>query len=374
MGREIGSEAGGAGLRPAILGVTGRVAGRVTRPVAGLDTREAEQEAKRLVSDLHAPRPAIYWIDLLLTALVGWTAFVATIALDPPSWQPFPWSMLLAYAIAVVALYRGLCFMHEISHMRQSALQGFETTWNVLFGVPMLMPSFVYVGVHQNHHKLSTYGTDQDPEYLPFSGKRLMIVIFSLESLLLPAMLMARFLLLSAFSLAFPKVHRWLGVHASALCMNIKYRREVPEAISRKMIRWEAVTLGAWSGLAALAWFHVLPWRSFAVWYLVSAAISFINTLRTLGAHRYTSDGTPLDRDGQLSDSIDTPGAFWTELWAPVGLRYHALHHYFPGIPYHNLRAAYQRLIRMSPDSPQRQSASPSLPRSLQVLYRGDKP
>jgi len=30
--------------------------------------------------------------------------------------------------------------------------------------------------------------------------------------------------------------------------------------------------------------------------------------------------------------------------WAPVGLRYHALHHYFPGIPYHNLGFAYQRL------------------------------
>jgi fatty acid desaturase len=154
--------------------------------------------------------------------------------------------------------------------------------------------------------------------------------------------------------------------------MNLKYRRDVPEATSRKIARWEAATLSAWCGLLALAAFRVLPWRFFAIWCLVSAAASFINTVRTLGAHRYSSDGTPLDREGQLGDSIDTPGAFWTELWAPVGLRYHALHHYFPGIPYHNLKAAYQRLTRNLPaDSRQRQATSPSLPHSLQALYAG---
>lgn len=325
-----------------------------------------DREGKRLVSDLHTPRPAIYWTDLLLSALVGWAAFVGTIV-----FKPFSGRMLVASCIAVFALYRGLCFLHEISHLRQSALRGFETTWNLLFGVPMLMPSIIYVGVHQNHHKLSTYGTDQDPEYLPFSGRPLMIVLFSLESFLLPALLMVRFLLLSPFSLLSPRLHQRLAERASALSMNMRYRREVTESSSRKMARWEAATLGAWVGLVALAAFHVIPWRSFAVWYAVLALVSFINTARTLGAHRYGSDGTPLDRDGQLIDSIDTPGAFWTELWAPVGLRYHALHHYFPGIPYHNLRPAYRRLIQMLPDSRHSQATSPSLPRSLRTLYRG---
>jgi fatty acid desaturase len=155
--------------------------------------------------------------------------------------------------------------------------------------------------------------------------------------------------------------------------MNVKYRREVPEAVSRKITRWEAVTLGVWCGLAALTAYRILPWRFFAVWYLVSAITSFINTLRTLGAHRYTSDGTPLDRYGQLGDSVDTPGAVWTELWAPVGLRYHALHHYFPGIPYHNLSEAYWRLIQTPADSRYGRATSPSLPRSLRKLYRGER-
>jgi fatty acid desaturase len=329
---------------------------------------DADREARRLVSDLHAPRPAIYWTDLLVSALVGWSALAAAV-----EFEPFSGRMLAAGLIAVFALYRCLCFLHEISHLRQSALHGFETTWNLLVGVPLLMPSVIYVGVHQNHHKVSTYGTTQDPEYLPFSGRPVMIVLFSLESMLLPALLMVRFLLLAPFSLLVPSLHRWLATRASALCLNVQYRREVTKAMSRKIAHWEAATLGVWCGLMALAVFHVLPWRSFAVWYVVLALVSFINTVRTLGAHRYTSDGSPLDRDGQLGDSIDTPGAFWTELWAPVGLRYHALHHYFPGIPYHNLRAAYRRLIQTLPDSRHAHATTPSLPRSLRVLYRGEK-
>jgi fatty acid desaturase len=333
---------------------------------AELNTFDVPRETRRLVSDLHNPRPAVYWTDLLLSAVVGWGAFSFAVVQDR-----FSGRMVAGVLLAVFALYRGLCFLHEISHLRQSALKGFETTWNVLFGVPLLMPSFIYVGVHQNHHKLSTYGTSQDPEYLPFSGRRLMIVLFSLESLLIPLLLMLRFLVLSPFGLISARAHRWLARHASALSMNVKYEREVPEAVRRKIVRWELMTLAVWAGLAASAALGILHWRFFAIWYLVSAVASFINTLRTLGAHRYASDGTPLDREGQLGDSIDTPGAFWTELWAPVGLRYHALHHYFPGIPYHNLAAAYRRLIENLPADSYTKSTSTSLPHSLDKLFRG---
>lgn len=324
-------------------------------------------EARRLVSDLHAPRPLFYWVDLALSAAIGYGAFALALLA-----KHFSLTMLAAATVAILALYRGICFIHEISHLKQSALRGFETTWNLVFGVPMLMPSFVYVGVHQSHHKLSTYGTSQDPEYMPFCGNRLMITLFSLESLLMPVLLLFRFLVLAPFALLIPRFHRWLAVRASALCLNSQYRREISSGLLTKMTRWELAILTVWGTLVGLAANHVLPWRFFALWAAVTALASFVNTMRTLGAHRYASDGTPLDREGQLSDSIDTPGAFWTELWAPVGLRYHALHHYFPGIPYHNLGSAYRRLIQTLPREARfPRSTSPSLPRSLKILYQG---
>lgn len=337
-------------------------------PQAGLNLfQRDDQEARRLVSDLHSPTPLIYWSDLALSAAIGYGAFAVALFS-----RPFSGIMLAASAVAILALYRGICFIHEISHLKQSALRGFETTWNLLFGVPMLMPSFVYVGVHQSHHKLSTYGTTQDPEYLPFWGKKLMITLFSLESLLMPVLLLLRFLVIAPFGLLIPSFHRGLAVRASALCLNPKYRREITPGLLRKMTRWEVVILGFWGTLILLAAEHVLPWRVFALWAAVTALASFVNTMRTLGAHRYASDGTPLDREGQLGDSIDTPGAFWTELWAPVGLRYHALHHYFPGIPYHNLKPAYRRLVQTLPSEARfPHSTSPSLPRSLKILYQG---
>jgi fatty acid desaturase len=132
--------------------------------------------------------------------------------------------------------------------------------------------------------------------------------------------------------------------------------------------------LVSWSAALSAIGFGLLPVRTLGVWYGVVTLVSFLNTLRVLGAHEYQSDGTPLDREGQLSDSIDTPGGPFTELWAPVGLRYHALHHYFPGIPYHNLGAAYRRIVAALPDRAlYRDSTSPSLRQSLSALYRNAK-
>ena len=102
----------------------------------------ADQLARELVRDLHAPRPATYWTDFLLTSIIGWIAF--GFAVYCPVFSP---GMALAVSIATFALYRGLLFVHEISHFTRGGMQGFETAWNLLSGFPLLLPSFVYCGV-----------------------------------------------------------------------------------------------------------------------------------------------------------------------------------------------------------------------------------
>lgn len=321
---------------------------------------------RQLVSDLHTPRASVFWADLCASAALGWGAFAVAVARDP-------WTgpMLAACVVSGLALYRGLCFTHELTHLRRRSVRGFETAWNVLFGVPLLLPSFTYIGVHQSHHSLATYGTKDDPEYLPFASSRRLIVSFSVQSsVLIPLLLLVRFLVLAPIGLVWPRFHRWLETYASSFSMNPRYRRSVSGPMAKTMRVWEVVVIACWACASTVLYQQGLLGKTMTVWAVVLGLVSFVNTMRVLGAHEYETDGSPRDRFEQLRDSIDTPGGPWTELWAPVGLRYHALHHYFPGIPYHNLGKAYRRILAaLPPDSPYLESTSPSLRRSLTNLF-----
>jgi fatty acid desaturase len=338
----------------------------MAREITQRDDDRLDTMSRGVVSDLHTPKPAVFWVDLLSSAVLGWGAFA--IAAGAAALSPLT---LLAGSLAGFVLYRGVSFTHELAHLRRSALPGFETSWNVLIGVPLLLPSFTYLGVHQSHHNLSTYGTKDDPEYLPFANSRKLMMVFAVQStLLLPILMIVRFLVLAPVALVWPRLHRWLEVHASSFAMNPDYCRDVSPETMQKIRRWEIAILAFWGGVFALIFSGALPARVLWVWFAIVVFISFLNTVRVLGAHEYESDGRARTRQGQLRDSIDTPGGPWTELWAPVGLRYHALHHYHPGIPYHNLGIAYRRLVRaLPPDSVYADSTSPSLRRSLMELY-----
>ena len=329
-----------------------------------------EAHTRLAVRDLHRVSPATYWTDLALTAILGWASFYAAVVLGP-----FTWGMLIATAVAALSLYRALCFMHEISHQNQRTLPFFERVWNWFVAYPLLMPSFMYVGVHNDHHKISSYGTPEDPEYLPFARSRILTTVFAFESVLIHAALVVRFLVLAPIALLSRRFQKWLVIHASSLTINLRYQRAAAPGLVNRVQKQSAGILLVWTTAVGLMMWGFLPWRTLVVWYIASATASFVNTMRTLGAHAYESSGEPLDRTGQLLDSIDTPGRFWTELWAPVGLRYHALHHYFPGIPYHHLPEAYRRLTSTIPISTSyRKMSSRSLLHSLRMLYnKGQK-
>ena len=53
-------------------------------------------------------------------------------------------------------------------------------------------------------------------------------------------------------------------------------------------------------------------------------------------------DSCPIRPAGGIVGTIAT---VWRELWAPVGLRYHALHLWNPSLPYHSLGRAHRLLL-----------------------------
>jgi len=82
----------------------------------------------------------------------------------------------------------------------------------------------------------------------------------------------------------------------------------------------------------------------------IFAVMTFLNQLRTAVAHYWENDGEVMAPLDQFLDSVNVPPpAMLPFLWAPVGLRYHALHHLMPRLPYHNLGIAHRRLVEAFP-------------------------
>jgi fatty acid desaturase len=320
--------------------------------------------ARKLVENLYTPRLSIYWLDLILTSVVAWSSFALACNAKPLSLQ-----MWIAATISVFAFYRGSAFVHELSHLNPKRIHGFATIWNLIIGVPLLYPDFLYVGLHSEHHRLSTYGTDKDPQYLPSEVTRKLVVNALIQSVLAPGLLAFRFLLLSFFGLLYSPFHNFLEQHASASGMNKKYCRKVSPEERRHIITIELLIVGIWSCFIFLACIKIISWHIFTIWYAVMAGILLISTLEGLREHRFQPENSPPSITAQLLDSNNT-NTFFAVFWGPVGFRFHALHHLFPNIPYHNLPIAHQRLMEGLPTgSIYHQANSSSMWHSLKTLW-----
>ena len=169
--------------------------------------------------------------------------------------------------------------------------------------------------------------------------------------------------LLGPASWVLPSLRRWVVERASTLVLNPRYRRPAPQG--RDTVRWMAQETAAGALVWLVAAAVVAGWISvqwLLQWYLVIAGALILNQARNLAAHRYESDGRPTDSLGQLLDSVTLEGRFLSALAAPVGLRYHALHHYLPTVPYHSLGALHRRLVAELPaDDPYLRTRHPGV-------------
>lgn len=296
-----------------------------------------------ITADLRRPCRSLYWLDLIASSAIGYSALIYICV------SRFTPLTLLLGMISSLALYRALCFMHEISHLPPAALPGFRTVWNLLVGMPLLMPSFLYQGAHNQHHVRSRYGTRDDPDYLPLSYRSgRSNLLFLVVAPLLPIALLIRHILLVPGSYLHPKLRALLVSRGSALAINPEFRRAPPTGkMRRHWTLWEALTFLFATLLAASVICHLVTLKALLLYIVVLSAAALINQLRTVVSHLWESDGNEMTLVEQYLDSVTVPPpALLPAIWAPVGLRYHAIHHLVPSLPYHSLGTAHRRLSR----------------------------
>jgi fatty acid desaturase len=296
------------------------------------------KRVRELVSDLRTPRPGIYFADLILCASFGWGAFVVALQDGPSALR------LLALTMAVFLLYRTLAFIHEIFH--QQAMTGFRMLWHAVSGGPLLLPFLLYLPIHQAHHNSKTYGTKNDGEYDQFKGRfAAASTKLFLLNLAMPLALWVRFAVLTPLTVVFPPIRDKVIPEFVHMALRLPYRAPA----IKESARAEAMTVEWWCFAYAWGWVALgglLGWHIVAAWVLLVIAIATLNTIRTLGGtHLYVEKTEGRGTRGQLLDSLNVDSRTpLTLLLCPVGLRFHALHHVAPYLPYHALPAAHSRL------------------------------
>jgi fatty acid desaturase len=334
--------------------------------------------ARQIVQDCFRPKPWIYWLDFGATYGLGVFCFQRVRGgnmLVPHQGFTGEWSQVAYFVLSCLLFYRAAMFIHELIHQRNGSLPVFRVVWNLLCGVPFLMPTFVYY-THIDHHRRAHYGTDHDGEYLPLVHRRPWYILYYLcWPLIIPALVVFRFMLLTPLAYLIPGLRAWVHQHASSMVMDPSYIRPLPTARVRRIMQWQELACCLWCWAIALVpplFLNRWPLPFVVHAYLMAVVITVLNSVRTLGSHRWRNAGGEMTFVAQLLDSVNYPRSPWiSELWGPIGTRFHALHHLFPSIPYHEMPRAHRRLMQHLPaDSPYRATNSSSLTETVRTLFR----
>lgn len=304
-------------------------------------------------SDYFRVRPLRYWGDFLISLVAAYTA--GSVFLMAPLGSPW---QLIAYPLTVFWIYRLGSLVHEVCHLGHQEMRVFKVAWNLCVGVVTLAPSPFFTRHHRDHHSARMYGTREDPEYIVNvfrPGSIASLLTYAGMILLFPLLVFFRFLL-APLTFLHPRLRAWTLTHASSLTMNFRYRRRLT-AFDRRAVTAVELLCCARAALMLIAVAGGLThWTRLPLFYAVALGVLTLNQLRLLADHHFEADGQALSLDAHIRDSCNFTGRdVLTWLLFPFAIRYHALHHLFPSLPYHNLKAAHQHLLAHLPaDSPYR--------------------
>jgi fatty acid desaturase len=311
----------------------------------------ARNQLQKSEVDFFRVSPARYWFDFLLSLVFAYGLGSVYLMAPLGALHQF-----VAFPFAVFWIYRLGSLVHEVCHLGHHEMRGFKVTWNLVVGVFTLTPSPFFTHHHRDHHSARMYGTKEDPEYIVNlfePGSFLSLLTYCLLVALFPLLVFLRFLL-APLTFIHPRVRDWFLRRGSALTMNYRYERKV-----NRFDRWAITTVEllccarAAVMLIAVA-IGVSDWTRLPLLYSLGLGVLILNQMRLLADHHFEGDGQPCELDQHIRDSCNFTGRdFLTWVFFPFSIRYHALHHLFPTLPYHNLKAAHGYLVaNLPPDSP----------------------
>ncbi len=321
-----------------------------------------------LVSDLFGRSPAVYWTDMLLSAAGAWV--LTYVYFTAPAWSV---TQIVAFLVAGVLFFRVGTFIHELVHMGPREMPWFKRTWNLLVGIPLLMPWIVYRN-HMDHHNPRLFGTPDDGEYIPLAAApKSEILKYLVQAPLLPTLTIIRFGILGPVSRLSPRLREIVLTRFSAAVSNPYYAKRFPAGDERHLSLVEWLCFAWLATLITLTVAGYIAPIQLGMAYLLLAWALSLNWVRNLAAHGYANRGNEMSHAEQLGDSINITGQTWLTVWLfPVGLRYHALHHLLPSLPYHNMGQAHRRLMaRLPDDAVYRQVNRSSFFGAVAELWRG---
>jgi fatty acid desaturase len=320
------------------------------------------RQARRAIGesdiDFFRVSPTRYWIDFLVSLTVAYLA--AMVYLSSPLGS---WAQLVAFPIAAFWLYRLGSLIHEVCHLGEREMPLFKLAWNALAGIMTLTPSPFFTRHHRDHHSRRYYGTPQDPEYVANileRGNAMSMAVYTLQVLSFPIVVFLRFLL-APLSFVHPAVREWTLRHASAMTLNRRYERHLTAADRRAILAVEIPCFLRAALIPLLVVLGLNPWMRIPLLYALATATVLLNQLRQLADHHFDVDDGRVDMEAHILDSCNfVTNDPLTLLLFPFSIRYHALHHLFPSLPYHNLAAAHAHLTAVLPvDSPYHSLARP---------------
>ncbi len=278
--------------------------------------------------DLYVIKPKRIYLEIISYAFIAWSSYLTAVITQN----------ILFLAITIVFMYRGLSFIHEVSHLDRQ-VKGMQSLFNHLIGYLNKVPAYS-MKTHRYHHGLSTFGEITDPEYEKWPSRPKFHLARPLVfSFFYPLVLTIRFGIWPVINFCLPrKIQMATYKKISSFVMNLNYIRPYDEKDFNDYKKEDLWCVFYFVLFIAATMYYGNFIVAFSYWYGIMVIMSILNTYRALVAHRYQSH-LKKEQDPQLkqlNDSVTIDGGLLTAIWAPIGLRYHSTHHFLPTLPYYS--------------------------------------